>query len=93
VIISTVCTAKGFDYSRVFLIDLDYISIRESFRKNSELMALVWSGRGDLGVKAKDWDKLVGEAKDDENTADYLLGKDPLAEYLDKGLAKLEGRM
>lgn len=44
-------------------------------------------------MKAKDWDKLVGEAKDDENTADYLLGKDPLAEYLDKGLAKLEGRM
>ena len=44
-------------------------------------------------MKAKEWSKLVKEDRDDEYTADYLMGKGSLAEYIDKGLAKLEGKM
>ena len=62
--------------------------------ERAELLALVWLGRGDEGVTVKDWDSVLEHAKkeDDEGTADYLIGKGPLADYIDKGLKKMEGK-
>jgi len=62
--------------------------------ERAELLALVWLGRGDEGVTVKDWDSVLEHAKkeDDEGTADYLIGKSPIASYIDKGLKKMEGK-
>jgi len=62
--------------------------------ERAELLALVWLGRGDEGVTVEDWDSVLQRARkeDDEGTADYLIGKSPLADYIDKGLKKMEGK-
>jgi hypothetical protein len=57
----------------------------------AELLALVWLGRGDAGVTVKDWDTLVDDGKKfGEGASDYLIAKAPLADYIDKGLAKID---
>ena len=62
--------------------------------ERAEFLALVFLGRGDEGVTFADWNSLLEHAKkeDHEGTADYLIGKSPLAEYIDKGLKKVEGK-
>ena len=62
--------------------------------ERAELLALVWLGRGDEGVTVEDWDSVLQRARkeDDEGTADYLIGKSPLADYIDKGLKKMEAK-
>jgi hypothetical protein len=63
-----------------------------SKEERAELLALIWLGKGDEGVTLEDWDSLLEHAKkeDDEGTADYLIGKSPLADYIDKGLKKMD---
>jgi len=65
-----------------------------SKEERAELLALVWLGRGDEGVTVEDWDSALQRARkeDDEGTANYLIGKSPLAEYIDRGLKKMEER-
>lgn len=62
--------------------------------ERAELLALVWLGRGDDKVKVEEWDSLLAHARkeDDEGIGNYLIAKAPLSGYLDKGLAKLEGK-
>jgi len=57
-----------------------------------ELLALVWLGRGDAGVTMKDWNLLIEHAKLEagEGVAEYLISKAPLADYIDRGLQKME---
>lgn len=58
--------------------------------EQSDLVALVWLGRGDYG--ADDWDEAVAEARNRRSgsTAKYLLGIPLLADYLEEGLAALD---
>jgi len=62
-----------------------------SKEERAEFLALVWLGRGDDGVTMENWGSLIEHAKkeDGEGTADYLIGKSPLADYIDRGLKKL----
>ena len=64
-----------------------------SKEERTELLALVWLGRGE-GVTLKDGESLIRHARneDDEGTAEYLIEKALLADYIDKGLAKMEGK-
>ena len=54
---------------------------------------MAWLGRGDEENKMEDWDSLLEHAKkeDSEGTADYLIGKGLLANFIDKGLKKMDG--
>jgi hypothetical protein len=65
-----------------------------SKEERAELLALVWLGRGDEGATLKDWESLIEHARneDDEGTAEYLIEKALLADYIDRGLAKMEGK-
>ena len=65
-----------------------------SKEERAELLALVWLGRGDEGATLKDWESLIEHARneDDEGTAEYLIEKALLVDYIDKGLAKMEGK-
>ena len=65
-----------------------------SKEERTELLALVWLGRGGEGATLKDWESLIRHARneDDEGTAEYLIEKALLADYIDKGLAKMEGK-
>ena len=53
-----------------------------------ELVALMWSGRGDFD--RSDWPEALKIARQEHNerTAEYLLGTPLLADYLAEGLAK-----
>lgn len=53
-----------------------------------ELVALMWSGRGDFD--REDWPEALRVARQQHNarTAEYLLGTPLLADYLADGLAK-----
>ena len=64
-----------------------------SKEERTELLALVWLGRGE-GVTLKDGESLIRHARneDDEGTAEYLIEKALLADYIDRGLAKMEGK-
>jgi len=65
-----------------------------SKEERTELLALVWLGKGDEGATLKDWESLIEHARneDDEGTAEYLIEKALLADYIDRGLAKMEGK-
>lgn len=65
-----------------------------SKEERAELLVLVWLGRGDDNVNLETWDSLLEQAKreKDERIADYLIAKARLADYLDRGLEKLEGK-
>ena len=65
-----------------------------SKEERAELLAVVWLGRGDAGITMDDWNSLTEHARseDDIGTADYLIGKSPLADYIDRGLKKMEGK-
>ena len=53
------------------------------------LIALMWLGRGDF--LAQDWESALEASGEswNENTADYLIGKPLLSNYLEEGLAQL----
>ena len=55
----------------------------------SELVAIVWIGRGDY--EAADWDTAVTDARGRAQgpTARYLLGMSMLADYIEEGLAAI----
>ena len=57
--------------------------------ESSELLALLWIGRGDYDVA--DWDTVVASARDDPDRrkADRFLGIPLLSDYLEEGLSKL----
>ncbi len=65
-----------------------------SKEERAELLALVWLGRGDEGATLKDWESLIEHARNenDEGTAEYLIEKALLADYIDRGLARMEGK-
>ena len=54
-----------------------------------QLTALMWLGRGDYS--ASEWSEALQQSGDswNENTADYLIGKPLLSNYLQEGLALL----
>lgn len=54
----------------------------------SELLALMWIGRGDYTTE--DWSEALDQVKDvrEHHTIDYLLGTPLLADYLEEGLAQ-----
>jgi Protein of unknown function (DUF3775) len=58
--------------------------------EKAELVALVWTGRGDY--TAREWPGAVAEARSrrETNTAAYLLGMPLLAAYLEEGLAEFD---
>ncbi len=62
-----------------------------SKEERAELLACFWLGRGERAT-ADDWDALMVNARmeDDKGTADYLIAKGPLADYLDRGLKKMK---
>ena len=64
-------------------------------QERAELMALMWLGRGDSGETAQDWERLVAQGMECERGApiddvvDDIVSKEPLAYYLQNGLAEL----
>lgn len=62
-------------------------------RKQAELVALMWLGRGDGDLE--DWDQLVTQAGERRETPtwDYLLGEPLVADYWTEGLEKLGARV
>lgn len=52
------------------------------------LVALMWVGRGDFS--ADEWDDATAEARNawTESTADYLIARPLVADYLEEGLAE-----
>jgi hypothetical protein len=59
-----------------------------SEEEQTDLVALMWLGRGDGTLE--DWIDLRGEAEHQHNnrTATYLLGEPLLADYLEEGLSQ-----
>ena len=55
--------------------------------EQAELVALLWTGRGDFDVA--DWDAAVAQAKEraDGPTADYLLGTPLVSDHLEEGMS------
>ncbi|MGD9885568.1 DUF3775 domain-containing protein [Reyranella sp.] len=59
--------------------------------EQTELVALLWLGRGDGTLD--DWDELKEQARELRNkrTADYLLGEPLLSDHLEAGLSAFGG--
>ena len=59
--------------------------------EQTELVALMWLGRGDGTLE--DWDDLKDQARELRNprTADYLLGEPLLSDHLEAGLSAFGG--
>lgn len=57
--------------------------------QQANLVALMWLGREEYG--AEEWDAALRRARSEltSNTAEYLIAKPYLAEYLEEGLDKL----
>lgn len=57
--------------------------------QQTQLVALMWVGRGDYGVE--EWDAALEQARSEwtPHTAEYLMGTPLLADYLAEGLAQL----
>ncbi len=66
-----------------------YIDALDNDEKN-ELVALVWTGRGDYGKR--EWRVAVAEAgsRQEMETSVYLLGIPLLSDYLEAGLAEFD---
>ena len=57
--------------------------------QQTSLVALMWIGRGDFG--AEEWDAAYEEARQmwTDHTAEYLLSRPMVADFLEEGLAAL----
>ncbi len=58
--------------------------------EQANLVALVWTGRGDFS--GKEWDDALALAREraNDNTSGYLLGIPLLPDYLEEGLAAFD---
>ena len=58
--------------------------------EQANLVALVWTGRGDFS--GKEWDDALALAREraNDNTSGYLLGIPLLPDYLEEGLATFD---
>ncbi len=58
--------------------------------EQANLVALVWTGRGDFS--GKEWDEALALAREraNDNTSGYLLGIPLLPDYLEEGLAAFD---
>jgi hypothetical protein len=68
---------------------VDYLN-SISYQERAELLALIWLGRGDAGEQVEDWTSLVTAALESGDDVNYIVEKEPLANYLHSGLAKLQ---
>jgi uncharacterized protein DUF3775 len=57
--------------------------------QKAELLALMWTGRGDF--EASEWASAIAQARDslDGRVTEYLIGTPLLGDYLEEGLAAL----
>jgi len=59
------------------------------YQERAELLALMWLGRGDAGEEVEDWTSLITAALESGDDIDYIVAKEPLAQYLSRGLTRL----
>ncbi len=74
--------------------DLTYLEMKSTIEdldpdQQVSLVALMWLGRGDVGVE--EWASALQQAKESwtPHTADYLIGTPLVADYLEEGLHEL----
>ncbi len=65
-----------------------------SKEERAELVGLFRLGKENDPFSLEDWNLLLQQAKleDNNGTADYLIGKVRLAEYINRGLQKMKGQ-